>query len=300
MTGHNDAIDFDAPRGTGQYAQILNNEFLGGGDDALDMTGDIYVEGNRFHHFIKDEFNLDPGNSNSISASSGDFWVIRNIFDNVQHASLVKETAYMYFLNNTVVTSQFAPLYFDLPGQTSGPGKGALVQGSVFADTTTTFDQVLPTTDLQVSYSFLPAGDLDHVSGSAICSVIPTWPARRAISNYCPVRSPQEAASEEPTWGRRFPRESRCRASAELLTNATSATSLGRRSRFHATTAISLDNGPLSAPTAIDVPIQLTKLAAGPHQLAVIGQNALGVWQSIPTLSRRLDGQSQSWRDRAD
>ena len=148
ITGHNDAIDFDAPRLPNPIPRIRNNLFLGGGDDALDMTGDVYVEGNIFRNYIKDQFNTDPGQSNTISASSGDFWVIRNVFDNVQHASLVKEDAFMYFLNNTVIGSEFAPLYFDLAGQTSGPGRGAYVEGSLFADTEIVFDEVLPTTDL--------------------------------------------------------------------------------------------------------------------------------------------------------
>ena len=37
--------------------------------DALDMTGDVYIEGNVFGNYIKDEFNTDPGESNTISAS---------------------------------------------------------------------------------------------------------------------------------------------------------------------------------------------------------------------------------------
>ena len=126
LTGHNDSIDFDAPRLPNPIPRIRNNVFTGGGDDALDMTGDVYIEGNVFRNFRKDQFNTDPGQSNTISSSGGDYWVVRNVFDNVQHASLVKESAFSYFLNNTVVGSEFAPLYFDLPGQTSGPGRGAL------------------------------------------------------------------------------------------------------------------------------------------------------------------------------
>ena len=98
------------------------------------MTGDVWIEGNTFQNFVKDEFNTDPGESNTISSSSGEFWVLRNVFRNVQHASLVKEDAFMHFLSNTVVGSEYAPLYFDLPGQTDGLGRGAIVENSVFAD----------------------------------------------------------------------------------------------------------------------------------------------------------------------
>ncbi len=122
LTGHNDAIDFDAPRRPNPIPQILNNVFVGGGDDALDITGDIYLEGNLFQNFIKDQFNTDPGQSNVISASGGTFTVVRNVFENVQHVSLVKENAFMEFWNNTAVGVELSALYFDLPGQTSGPG----------------------------------------------------------------------------------------------------------------------------------------------------------------------------------
>ena len=96
-TGHNDSIDFDAPRLPGPIPIIRNNEFEGGGDDALDMTGDVWVEGNLFQNFIKDQFNVDPGESNTISASQGTFYVTRNVFHNVQHAALIKEESVHVF-----------------------------------------------------------------------------------------------------------------------------------------------------------------------------------------------------------
>ena len=146
LTGHNDAIDFDAPRLPNPIPQILNNVFVGGGDDALDMTGDVYIEGNLFQHFHKDQFNTDPGQSNAISASGGTYTVVRNVFHDVDHVSLVKENALMDFAQNTVVGVALSALYFDLPGQTTGPGRGAHVSGSIFDDTVTVFDVVEPTT----------------------------------------------------------------------------------------------------------------------------------------------------------
>ncbi len=284
LTGHNDAIDFDAPRGTGQFAQILNNEFLGGGDDALDMTGDIYIEGNVFHHFIKDQFNVDPGNSNTISASGGDFWVIRNVFDNIQHASLVKETAYMYFLNNTVVSSQFAPLYFDLPGQTSGPGKGALVQGSLFADSDTTFGQVLPSTDLQVSYSYLSAADADTITGVGNRFGDPHVAGAAGNFELLPGSLAEGSGPNGADMGARISAGVTLSGIPHGTTNGTTAT-IGVGGPGFTQYRYQLDGGPLTSPTAVDQPIQLDNLSAGTHQVAVIGQNALGEWQTIPTVS---------------
>ncbi len=91
------------PRDAQPIPQILNNVFAGGGDDAMDMTGDAHIEGNVFRNYIRDEFNTDPGQSNAISASGGHYVVVRNVFENIDHVSLVKESALMTFFNNTVV-----------------------------------------------------------------------------------------------------------------------------------------------------------------------------------------------------
>ncbi len=190
ITGHNDAIDFDAPRSTGIYALILNNVFEGGGDDALDMTGDVYIEGNIFRNYIKDTFNQDPGNSNTISSSTGDFWVVRNIFENLQHTTIVKETAFSHYLYNTVISTQFEPIYFDLPGQTSGPGRGAEVIGNVFNSAGPTFGAVLPTTQLTVRNSVLPTSDASLYPVTVTCSARRMWSVVRAIIACCQVHQP--------------------------------------------------------------------------------------------------------------
>ncbi len=166
ITGHNDAIDFDAPRQPNPIPQILHNVFVGGGDDALDLTGDAYIEGNRFESFHKDQFNNDPGQSNVISASSGNFTVVRNLFRDVDHVSLVKENAWMDFAQNTVVGSGLSALYFDLPGQTSGPGRGAKISGSLFDDTATIVDAVQPSTQLTVDFSFVNPTELALGTGN--------------------------------------------------------------------------------------------------------------------------------------
>ncbi len=227
---------------------------------------------------MKDEFNNDPGQSNTISASSGDFWVVQNVFDNVQHASLVKEDAFMYFLNNTVIGSEFAPLYFDLAGQTSGPGRGAYVEGSLFADTETVFDQVLPTTELQVSYSFLPAeetvtgehnliGD-PHVGGSE--------------GDY-ELRPGSLAAGSGPNGA-----DMGARGTAGATISGVPPAAIARDS---ATLTIGgpaiveyryrLDEGPWSTARPVDTPIQLTGLAPGDHQVHVVGRDRMGEWQPM-------------------
>ena len=54
--GHNDIIDVDGSSRPSTVIQILNNKFLGGGDDALDLEGDAHIEGNTFANFHKDAY----------------------------------------------------------------------------------------------------------------------------------------------------------------------------------------------------------------------------------------------------
>lgn len=280
ITGHNDSVDFDSVTDEGRYALILNNQFAGGGDDALDMTGNVYIAGNRFMNFIKDEFNVDPGESNTISSSSGEFWVVGNVFDNVQHASLVKEEAFMHFINNTVIHSEFAPLYFDLPGQTSGPGRGANVINSVFAVVDSTFDQIQNNTQLVVENSFLPASDRANFVGNQNRFGDPHVGGESV--DYQPL-------TNSPTLGAGINGSNMGVVPlGATITNRPPAQSSQRSVTLHVagpgTThyRYQFDDGPVNGPFEIDQPIQLDDLSIGSHQVFVWGQNAIGDWQSEP------------------
>ena len=80
-------------------------------------------------------------------------------------------------------------------------GGVAFVEGSLFADTDIVFEEVLPTTDLVVNYSYLPPGETvtgRQESGSAIR----TSGAARAIINCVPARGPPVTDPTVPTWAR--------------------------------------------------------------------------------------------------
>lgn len=284
ITGHNDSIDFDAPRNTGIYAMILNNVFEGGGDDALDMTGDVYIEGNIFRNFIKDTFNQDPGNSNTISSSAGDFWLVRNVFENLQHTTIVKETAFSHYLYNTVISTQFEPIYFDLPGQTSGPGRGAEVVGTVFNTPGPTFGAVLPTTQLTVRNSVLPASEAAlypgngnlfgtaHVAGQdGDYRLLPGSPAIAGGPGGTMLGASVPAGA---ILGQ-LPPPVTSRRDATIVVTGPGITEY----RYQ------LDAGPLSNPIPVAQPIQLSNLTNGEHQLRVYGRNGIGIWQIEPTVS---------------
>ncbi|MCP4194093.1 MAG: hypothetical protein GY768_26080 [Planctomycetaceae bacterium] len=275
ITGHNDHIDFDASRLPNPISVIRNNLFVGGGDDALDMTGDVWIEGNRFHNFIKDEFNTDPGESNTISSSAGTFWTIGNLFSNVQHASLVKEDAFMHFINNTVVNAEFAPLYFDLPGQTDGPGRGAYVENSVFPPTPTSFEQIQPDTDLTVSHSFL-SDDLMSFEGNGNLfgnANMRTDGTLAAGSFALGAGSDGQDMGAEVTLGaslRGVPLATTAKRDAMISVGGPTITHFRYR----------IDEGELSSELPVGQTIQLNDLTEGLHTLVVVGKNQLGNWQS--------------------
>ena len=156
--GHNDIIDVDGSSRPNTVIQILNNTFLGGGDEAIDIEGDAHIEGNTFTHFRKDAYNTDAGQSNVISAGAGkDYTVVRNFFYDIDHAALIKDGAFMTFVNNTVDTVAISALYFEVPGDSLFEGRGAYVDGSIFSNAALVFDQVHAGTQLAVNRSILPA-----------------------------------------------------------------------------------------------------------------------------------------------
>ena len=287
ITGHNDAIDFDAPRLPSPIPRITNNVFLGGGDDALDMTGDNWIEGNVFRNYVKDQFNTDPGESNTISASAGNFYVLRNVFENVQHASLVKEGAFMHFLNNSVINSEFGALYFDLPGQTSGPGRGANVVGSIFENVAQAIDVSNPPTEgLTVEYSLLPADELalgtNNRAGLAAFVDL-------AGGNFSLLDGSggQATGPNGQDMGAAVAAGASIAGEPAANTRDTSATlTVGGPGITHY--RYQLNDGEFSDEQPIETPIELTDLTPGTYTVRVIGKNLLGGLQEIADATTSL------------
>jgi hypothetical protein len=155
--GHNDAIDFDGPASPKPIPHILNNVFLGGADDALDLECDALIEGNLFMNFVRDQYNKASGESNVLSAGAGkNYTMTHNIFVNSQHVAQVKDGAFLTFINNTAVNISREVIYFNigLPGR--APGRGALVENSIFWNVSEVFEGMADRGMLTVNYSLLP------------------------------------------------------------------------------------------------------------------------------------------------
>lgn len=286
ITGNNDSIDFDTSRKPGPIPQILNNLFVGGGDDAINLTGDAYIEGNYFRNFIKDQFNQDFGESNAISASSGDVTVVRNIFENVQHAALVKENAFVEFVNNTVV-SERAALYFDLLGQTTGPGRGAHVSGSIFAGTDMPIQlEPAPLDGVTVEYSLLPHDGSKLGSGNAVGKPLFTNDERAPFQ----LRSGSQGVGGGPNgqdMGAAVPVGPSISGEPAAHTTQTSALlTVGGPGITHY--RYRLNDAEFSAEFEIADPIELANLVDGSYQVQVIGKKVVGTWQDETTATRSL------------
>ena len=302
--GHNDAIDFNAGSRPGPIPQILNNTFLGGGDDALDLEGDFHVEGNVFMHYRRDADHaaVDGGESNVISAGAGyDYVVVGNVFYDADHVTLIKDGAFMAFLNNTVVNVSQGPyaaldgaIYFDLIGQVVAPGEGAYVDGSVFANTPTVFnnlDSRTTVTDLTVNRSMLPAAWHAYGSGNLEANPRISNPAGGdfSLANGSPAIGAGPVGQD---MGADVARGALLSPAALTETRQTTATFLLAGEADPRNNAIlayryRLNGGDWSDDQTPGTPIALAGLADGPQRLEVISQNSAGSWQNEADAVRR-------------
>ncbi|GAI84162.1 unnamed protein product, partial [marine sediment metagenome] len=280
--GHNDAIDFDRATRPGPIPQILYNMFTGGGDEALDLEADAHIEGNIFMHYHEDVYNTDPGESNTFSLGRGkNLMVVRNIFYDVDHVILVKEDSFVTFVNNTVVDVDKAALYFDLPGQTGGPGLGAYVDGSIFWDHEgMIFDQVGPSTQLAVSNSIIPS-DWHHF-GVGNIDTNPLFVDDQGDFRLKPDSKAIGAGPWGLDMGALVPAGAAISGEPNPVTYRTNAIlTVGGPGITVYKYSVNNPAGPWSEERSADVPIELNNLLNGnSYTVYAIGKNSAGVWQS--------------------
>jgi len=287
--GHNDAIDFAGGQRPGPIPQILNNVFMGGGDDALDLEADAHIEGNVFMNFHKDRWNTAPGESNTISAGGGRHYVVvRNIFADVDHVALVKNDSFVTFENNTVASATLSGLYFNLPAEGTTPGRGAYVDGCIFYDTPLIFDALFSTTTLAVNRSIVTSDLLGLGSGNTDLDPMFADPAGGDFS-LLPGSPAIATGPNGLDMGALVPAGASISGEPPRFTNQRSATlTIAGPGITHY--RFSLDGGPYGPETSVTVPIQLAGLSDGDHTVFVIGKNSAGAWQAETDATR-----SKTW-----
>jgi hypothetical protein len=285
--GHNDAIDFDGASRPNPIPQILDNIFLGGGDDALDLETDAHIEGNFFMNYIKDQYNKASGEANVISAGSGkNYAVVRNVFHNVEHVAQVKDNAFLTFVNNTVAGASGAAIYFDLDLPGRGPGRGAYVDGSIFWDTATTLSGVVATTQLAVHRSII-SSDWHHFGQDNI-DADPLFVDKQQDFHALPMSPAIGAGPCRLDMGAYVPSGAAICGEPDKSTYRTGAAlTVGGPGITHYKYSVNDSNGLWSQERPVSEPIVLTGLVNGrSYTVYVLGKNSAGAWQSSPKSSR--------------
>jgi hypothetical protein len=285
--GHNDAIDFDGASRPNPIPQILDNVFLGGGDDALDMETDAHIEGNVFMNYVKDQYNKASGESNGISAGGGrEYTMVRNVFYSVQHVAQVKDDAFLTFVNNTVVGVSGAAIYFDLRLPGRSPGRGAYVDGSIFSGAPSVFEGVTDLVDLTVNRSLIPS--LWHSFGQGNIDADPLFVDEQGDWHLKPDSPAIGAGSCGLDIGAYIPSGAAiCGEPGQITYRTSAALTVGGPGITRYKYSLNNPNGPRSQERPVSEPIVLAGLAnRQSYTVYALGKNSAGVWQGTPTASR--------------
>ena len=295
-TSNDDVLDFMGAEWPGPVLQVLNNIFLGGGDDGLDLDGtDAYIEGNLFTNFHLNTSRtttcnaIATGQPQDGGSNRTEITVVRNVFFDVDHAVLLKEDSYMNAQNNVFVGATEAAIQLNEVGGTSvhGPGKGAYLDGNIFWDNNNLFEHLEQATEgVVINHSIVPDEFVDFGEGNidadplfvdegtdfrieAGSPAIGTGPCGLDMGAYVPAGA---VICNEPQ---------------EITYSTNAVLTVGGPGITHY--KYSLDKESWSEELPVDAPIVLNNLVNGrTYTVYVIGKNWAGVWQSEdePTASR--------------
>jgi len=295
-TSNDDVMDFLGAEWPGPIVQVLNNIFLGGGDDGLDFDGtDAYIEGNLFTNFHLNTSRtttcnaIATGEPQSGDSNRSEIIVVRNVFFDLDHAVLLKEDCFMHAQNNVFVDITEAAIQLNEVGGSSvgGPGKGAYLDGNIFWNNNKLFKHLEQATEgVVINRSIVPEEFIglgqDNIDADPLfvdegtdfrlkagSPAIGTGPCGLDMGAYVPAGAAICGEAEEITY----------RRDAALTVGGPGITHY----------KYSLNGEPWSDELPVDTPIVLNNLLNGrSYTVYVIGKNSAGIWQSEdkPTASR--------------
>ncbi|HYW81508.1 MAG TPA: lamin tail domain-containing protein, partial [Thermoguttaceae bacterium] len=292
-TGYSDVIDFTGGKRPGPTIQILNNVFIGGSDDGLDLDGtDAHIEGNVFMHFHQDA----PRDSSSNAIATGkngsdvaEITVVRNIFFDNDHDVLLKEGSSMVAEQNTFIGAVIASINFDETNRSVTPGAGAALRGNIFWGMTTTFQNQFsqggePDPVITVDNSILPAEH--HGLGQGNLDVNPYIVDAMSDAHLRAISAAIGAGPNGLDMGAYVSAGASIGGTPPAVTHRTDAT-LTIDGPVITAYRYRVDGSPWSASIPVASPIELSGLANGSHQVDVIGMNYAGTWQdeADPTIA---------------
>lgn len=275
-TGYSDVIDLSGAKRPGPIVQVLNNTFLGGSDDGVDLdAADGHLEGNLFQNFRKN--NLSDSTSNAVATDLGsEIVLVRNVFFDNDHAVLLKGGASLIAQNNTIVGCRFSALNFGEPERGTLPGRRAELENNIFWRNPRDFENEQlgnPAPELRVANCLLsdsgtdprfldPAGDFRLGAGS------PASGAGKLGIDLGAHVPPGAFISGEPPQ-RTFRTRATLNVSGPGITHY----------------KFKVNDGSFSEALPVTEPIQLAGLIPGPYTVFVLGRNPAGVWQSESSAS---------------
>ncbi|MSU33566.1 MAG: hypothetical protein EXS36_00325 [Pedosphaera sp.] len=303
--GYADIIDFSGGIRPGPIPRFIDNVFLGGSDDILDLDGtDAHIEGNLFMNCNK--ANSDGSEAGAISGGNHSYggvtrnghWVaVRNLFVDNDYDFIAKEGSFVTAINNTFVHGRHGSLAVSEPLRPGeAPPAGAILQNNIWSQ----YNAVIAHLDPRL----LENGTIQLKVENSLFDQTVVWPGVGDFSADPAFISPPEdyhlqtgssAAGLAPggiDLGAFVPAGAIVTGIPEAPTTRHSI--LGRvygpglsRYRFR------IDGGVLSADRLMDEPLLLTGLSTGSHSLQVFGQNSAGDWQAEP-------GTVSTWQIAAD
>lgn len=333
--GYNDVIDFTGGNRPGPIAEFIGNIFEAGVDDVLDMDGsDAHIEGNIFLNIRKDGSRASSSHPISTGASGSalsELVICRNWFFNNEHVLLLKDRGTAVMQHNTSLRLTDNPfstnggedpgiILFGEPWRGDPYGKGALLEGNIFADLQVAdlwpllpAAQVAENAFLTIRQSAFQGFD---VAGSGNLNADPLFVSTTGIT-YENIAAQLALQPGSPCigagphgldMGAAVPMGGFISGGPGAETESTEAAFTiagpgvwsfrwklddGAWSAEIDLVPAAIKNGGPLTPAMHDTPgvITLTGLAAGPHTLLVQGRNSAGRWQEIPA--------SRSWTVKA-
>lgn len=300
-SGYNDIIDFTGGRRPGPVMYIINNHFEGGTDDCLDLDGiDAHIEGNIFRNIHTDDPNR-SSTSNAI-ATDGDahITIVRNIFDDVDHALLLKNESDAIFENNVVRRATLGAISFREPLRPDvAAGSDVYCRGNIFIENEVVFrfpDHLragggLP--NIVADRNIMPAAD--HSYGSNNLDLDPAFVDADGGDYRLLANSPAIGSGINGVdMGAAIPQGASIFGEPPVLTDETSATlsvhmpgiSGIESGSFTTEYRWRLNGGAWSGDMDTAIPISLSGLALGDYQVEVLGKDSNGIWQTTPNVSR--------------
>lgn len=301
-----DVLRFSGAQRPGPILELVDNQFLGAGDDLVELTdADAHIEGNLFANARK-AVPDSPDLSTAVAVlgtrpQGPSVTLARNRFVNDDFGILCRDGSQLTLQNNSFVSMTRAAISFDEPqlrGQGARPGGGALLENTVVWSTPTNFafpalgDPNFGTTGIQIHDAILsgpdiPAGALNWRNVDPRFAIARPSGSNPVVLLQALTLQPGSPALGAGSDGRDL--GAGVAAGLSLSVSDLAGTSSGSKAfHFGGAGIVSyrwkLDDGPLGNSLPVGTPLQLNGLAPGVHRLFGMGQNSAGTWEGSPRL----------------